>query len=424
MHYLIVGNGAASLGAIEGIRRVDPRGRITVLGREDIPGFSKALIPSFLRGEKEYGELSVRDAEYYSWRRVELMLGMEVEALDLAAGHVKIKSGGTIEYDNLLLATGCSPLTPDVPAYGGIEFFDFSEVGQLSQLKGLLPAARRAVVLGEGAEAVSLAESLAVQGIRVALVSAGHGVLTDILDFDEAEILQERMESFGVSIFSDCVVEKIIKKPEGALKGVLLEGGVFLESDLVLNAGIGQPNTSLAENAGLKVDSGVIVNRKMKTPARGVFAAGNVSLSPVVEGRGLLGPSYSSSYHQGICAGKNMAGSEVSCSKHVPVRTVRAFGMTFIQGGVPLHALGEGQTEIFRDEGREILRRLYIEEGRLKGYLLAGNVADAGIYAALLRSEIKIDTGLMSLLRKGRLDPLALPSALFSRMWEHGPCPL
>ncbi len=424
MHYLIVGNGAASLGAIEGIRNVDSRGRITVLGREDIPGFSKALIPSFLRGEKEYGELSVRDAEYYSWRSVELMLGREAEALDLAAGHVKIKGGEVIEYDSLLLATGCSPYTPDVPAFGGSGFFDFSEVGQLSQLKELLPSVRRAVVLGEGAEAVFLAESLAVQGIRVDLVSAGHGVLTDILDLEEAEILQERMKSFGVAVFCGCEIDKIIKTPEGALKGVLLNGGTFLESDLVLNAGIGKPNTFLAESAGLKVDSGVIVNRKMKASARGVFAAGNVSLSPAVEGRGLLGPSYSSSFHQGICAGKNMAGSEVSCAKHVPVRTVTAFGMTFIQGGVPLHASGEGQTEVFRDESRDISRRLYIEEGRLKGYLLVGDVADAGIYAALLRSEIKIDTGLMSFLRKGRLDPLALPSALFSRMWEHGPCPL
>lgn len=424
MRYLIIGNGPASIGAIEGIRAVDSDAEITVIGKEDIPAFSKAMIPYFLSGDKAYESLSIRDQSYYSRRRVKLVLSCEVVDIKTNDSYVLLKNGETVPYDSVLLATGADCVGINISDYGGKDFFDIFSSSQLFCLKKRLSTSRRAIVFGAGIEALCSAESLAVQGIEVTLLVSGLVLLPGLLDRTGSDILSERMKAFGVSIFFEAKIIKIVKTYDDCLKGVLLDSGVFREADLFINAASENYENKLAMSAGISTDSGIAVDRFMKTSADSVFAAGKNISQYMGLNFEFSELSFCSSYHQGMCAGKNMAGEENIYLCHKEVRTVKLFGVIICCGGFFPQSDSSRSVEAYQDEGKNIYRSIYIEEGRLKGYLLVGSVTDPGMYAALLRSEIVLDSRLLSCIREGRFDMFSLPPDIYKKMWELSPNPL
>src|SRR5688500_12439721 len=124
--YVIIGTGLAGASAVEGIREVDQRGSILLIGAEkDKPYDRQPLSKQLWTGDKSVEEVFLHDEAYYAKQRVELRLGLEVTRIDLERHSITDTQGTTYRYQRLLLATGATPRRMSVPGgdLEGINYF-------------------------------------------------------------------------------------------------------------------------------------------------------------------------------------------------------------------------------------------------------------------------------------------------------------
>jgi len=272
---VIIGGGAAGNAAAEMLRREGYVGRITVLSADaavpcDRPNLSKG----FLAGTAPVEYTLLRTPEFYAERRIDLLLGARVAAIDLAARQVELEDGTRHIYGALLLATGAEPgrlevFGAELPHVHYLRTFADSERLIASAL-----AARRAVVIGASFIGLEVAASLGARGLTVDVVAPDAIPMERILGPEVGAFIRRLHEQHEVTFHLGTTVASIGKDK------VTLGDGTVLPADLVV-VGIGvRPAVALAEAAGLPVDRGVTVDEFLETSSPGVFAAGDIARWP------------------------------------------------------------------------------------------------------------------------------------------------
>ncbi len=269
----IVGAGAAGEVAAETLRREGYHGSITLLGTEpegpvDRPNLSK----DYLAGTAPEAWIPLRDAEFYLTQEIELITGVAVTAIPPGNQHLVLADGRRIEWDRLLLATGAEPVRLSIPGAERIQY-----LRSLSDSRAIIAAAagaRRAVVIGASFIGLEVAASLRTRGLEVHVVAPERRPLERVMGVEVGAFVRSVHEEHGVVFHLGSRPRAI----EGG--GVVLEGGETLPADLVV-AGVGvRPRTALAEQAGLALDRGVLVDEFLETSRPGVLAAGDIARWP------------------------------------------------------------------------------------------------------------------------------------------------
>lgn len=198
MDYVIIGNSAAAIGAVEGIRSVDREGKIKLFSKEPYPAYSRPLISYYLSGKVTQKKMLYRDPSFYERLQVDVYLGTEVQGLKLQEKEVILPSGETVQYDRLLLATGGKPIIPPIPGreYAGVStFLTWDDVKALE--KELFPGIK-VLVIGAGLIGLKAAEALVKRETNVTIAELSNRVLSAILDEASAQIVQNHLEEQGV----------------------------------------------------------------------------------------------------------------------------------------------------------------------------------------------------------------------------------
>ena len=152
MRYVVIGNSAAAVGAIEAIRRYDQDNPITVIADEPHPTYSRPLITYLLGGLVSEERMLYRPPDFYQQYEVEPMLGVRVVHVESQERELTLAGGGTLSYDKLLIATGGVPFVPSVPG-GDLEgIFTFSRWDDARRMRHFIEAygVRQAMVVGGG----------------------------------------------------------------------------------------------------------------------------------------------------------------------------------------------------------------------------------------------------------------------------------
>ncbi len=263
---VIVGAGAAAYAAADTLRREGFRGAITLLGAEetgpvDRPNLSK----EYLTGEapEEWMPLAMPAG-------VEVRTGRRVTGIDVAGRRAVLADGSAVSWDALLLATGVEVARLDVP---GSDLPHVHTLRSLADGKAIIAGAakaKRAVVVGAGFIGLEVAASLRKLGVAVDAVAPAPP-LEKVLGPEVGAFLKRLHEEHGVVFHLGESVASI------SPAGVRLKSGAELPADLVV-VGIGvRPATGLAERAGLRTDRGILVDERLETSAKGIFAAGDVA---------------------------------------------------------------------------------------------------------------------------------------------------
>jgi NADPH-dependent 2,4-dienoyl-CoA reductase/sulfur reductase-like enzyme len=272
---VVVGGGAAGFAAAERLRRDGFDGALTMLSTDrDAPYDRPNCSKDYLAGEAPAEWMPLRDPAWYGDHDIDLQLGVEAAALDIAGKSVSLKDGRTFGYDALLLATGAEPARPPIP---GFERPDAHVLRSLSDAEAIIAAAgraRRVAVVGASFIGLETAAALRHRGLEVHVVAPEPVPLARIMGEDIGRWVRQLHEQAGVVFHLGAGVA-------GWADGRLaLEGGESLAADFVL-VGVGvRPRTALAEAAGLKTDRGVLVDAQLRTSAAGVYAAGDVARYP------------------------------------------------------------------------------------------------------------------------------------------------
>jgi NAD(P)H-nitrite reductase large subunit len=380
LKYVIIGNSAAGIGAVEGIRSIDKQGEITVITDESHHTYSRPLISYLLLGKVTEESMRYRGESFYSDNNCTLLPFTKVEKIDAATKNVVSRDGEKIPYDKLLVATGSSPF---VPPFEGLDTvkdkFTFMSLGDALSLEAALDQNKRVLIVGAGLIGLKCAEGIHERVKQITVLDLAPRILSSILDDDGAKLVQSHIESKGIEFRLSANIKNF------KANTAILDNGAAIDFDiLVLAVGV-RPNTALLSGIA-KIDKGIAVNEKSETSAPDIYAAGDCTqTNDISSGQSKIMALLPNAYIQGECAGINMAGGEKIFDKAIPMNAIGFFGLHIITAGSYV-----GKVHAETASGN--YRRLFYSDNKLNGYILIGNIEKAGIYTSLIRERTPLDT--------------------------------
>lgn len=378
MHYVIIGNSAAAVGCIEGIRQIDRTGPVTVLSRENHHTYSRPLISYLLAGKTDAARMRYRPADFYRATGCTLRAGRAVTRIRAAEKQVLLADGSSVAYDKLLVATGSRALVPPIPGLETVaQQFTFMSLDDATALRRALTRNSRVLILGAGLIGLKCAEGIARLAGQVTLVDLAPRILPNVLDGAAAAMVQAHLERQQLTF----ILDESVQAFDGDT--ALLAGGRNLPFDVLVVAVGVRPETALLEAAGGQVEAGIVTDACCRTTLPDIYAAGDcVESYDLTTGRRRVLALWPNAYMQGECAGVNMAGGEKRYERAIPMNATRLWGLPVLTAGSY-----EGTAYVAKDRQRPAYKKLVTGDGRLKGYILVGEVARAGIYTALIREQ-------------------------------------
>ncbi len=272
---VIVGGGAAGFAAAEMLRRRGYSGSLTMLSDDAAPPVDRPnLSKDYLAGSAPEDWLPLRPDTFYADNGIDLRLGTKVGGINVKTREVALGGGATLPYDRLLLATGAEPVHLPMPGADQKHVYLLRTLADCRAIIAAAAGARHAVVIGASFIGLEVAASLRARNIEVHVVAPEARPMERILGAEMGDFIRPLHEEHGVVFHLQDTVAAI----DG--RRATLKSGATLEADLAV-VGVGvRPRLALAEQAGLAIDRGVIVNEYLETSVPGVFAAGDIARWP------------------------------------------------------------------------------------------------------------------------------------------------
>ncbi|MDQ2621696.1 MAG: FAD-dependent oxidoreductase [Actinomycetota bacterium] len=308
---VVVGASLTGAKAVEAVRESGHEGRVVLIGSEPRRPYERPpLSKEYLRGERDDAPW-VHDEAWYDQNRVELLTGHAVTAIRPRHSMVEMDGGDPVTYDRLLIATGAEPRRIDVPGNGLEGVVYLRDLESSDALGTRLADGARVAVVGAGWIGSEVAASARQMGCEVTVIEPARVPLERVLGHRMGAFYRDVHVEQGVRFLAKTGVDSF----EGAsrVERVRTSDGGTVEADLVV-VGIGvAPRTALAEQAGISVDNGVLVDASLRTELPDVFAAGDVANAwhPFYERR-IRVEHWANARRQGAAAGRALAGEEVS----------------------------------------------------------------------------------------------------------------
>jgi 3-phenylpropionate/trans-cinnamate dioxygenase ferredoxin reductase component len=308
---VIVGAGLAGAKAVETLRAEGFEGRIMLIGEEpERPYERPPLSKEYLRGEtadKPY----VHDERYYADNEIDLLESTTVRGLDAGSRELLLDGDRRLRFDGLLFATGAEPRRLDVPGsdLDGIHYL--RTVADSDRIGERIAARERLVVVGSGWIGAEAAASARQAGCDVTVIEMSTLPLERVLGPELGRLYLDIHRDHGVEFLPETTVERF--EGAGSVERVITRDGAALDAQFVV-VGIGvSPRVALAENAGLSVDNGILVDEGLEASTPGIFAAGDVANAHhPFYGRRVRIEHWANALNQGPAAARSMLGRDVS----------------------------------------------------------------------------------------------------------------
>jgi 3-phenylpropionate/trans-cinnamate dioxygenase ferredoxin reductase component len=387
--FVIVGASLAGAKAAEALRERGFDGRLVLVGSEtERPYERPPLTKEYLRGESEREKAYVHQADFYAEHDIELMSGATVTALDPAGSRVNFAGGADLAYDKLLLTTGAEPRRINVPGseLEGIHYM--RTLADCDALRERLDAGGHVAVVGAGWIGSEFAASARQRGLEVTLI--------DPLELPNERIFGREIGSFYRDVHAQQGVQLLLGQGvdafngDGAVRSVRVSDGTEVPCDFAV-VGIGvTPRVALAEDAGLEVDNGVVVDERLQSSAAGIYAAGDVASAwhPFFEQR-IRVEHWANALNQGPAAAASMLG-DTAAYERIPYFFSDQYDVGMEYSG---YATSWDQVMFRGDRDGGEFVAFWLADGRVVAGMNV-NVWDVtGDIQALIRSGLPVDKG-------------------------------
>ncbi len=280
-HVVIVGAGHAGGTLAALLRQYGLAGEITLVGEESIPPYQRPpLSKAWLKGEADAESLALKPLEFYAGNRIDFRPSVRGVSIDRARKVLALSDGSELAYDILVLATGARPIRLPIPGadLGGI--LELRTAADAEALKAALGPGRTMAVVGGGYIGLEAAASARALGADAVVLEREPRILARVAGEVLSNFFRQVHEGHGVRFLTGASVTGF-RGEGGKVTGVELADGRVIDCDLAL-VGVGAvPNQELAQEAGLAVNRGVVVDLEARTSDPAIFAIGDVTLRPM-----------------------------------------------------------------------------------------------------------------------------------------------
>ncbi|MCL4560262.1 MAG: FAD-dependent oxidoreductase [Chloroflexi bacterium] len=356
--YLIIGGGMTADAAVRGVRKIDPEGTIGLISKESQPPYNRPPLSKALWKGKPVDTI---------WRgtsnlNVELHLRQSAEQINPLEKMVIDREGTRYVYDKLLLATGGKPRR--LP-FGEDHILYYRTFDDYRRLRDLTEKYNRFAVIGGGFIGSEIAAALRMNGKDVVMLFPEDGICSRNFPKDLSAYVSEYYRQKGVRVMANVMITGVDASDHHL--SLITRAGEKIDADSVI-AGVGiQPNTELAEGAGIKVDNGILVNEFLQTNLPDIYAAGDVAsfYNPYL-GTRMRVEHEDNANTMGETAGKNLAG------EHIPYNHLPYFYSDLFELGY--EAVGEldPRLEIVSDWEEPFQKGVvyFLKDAKVRGVLL------------------------------------------------------
>ena len=366
MKIVIVGGVAAGMSCAARLRRLDEHAQIIVFEKDEHVSFANCGLPYHIGGViKERARLLVQTPESLKTTlNIDVRVFSAVTAIDPATKKVSVREARTNRvyeetYDKLVLAPGAKSLRPPLPGLNHPAIFELRNIADMDGIIArLATGAKHAVVMG-GYIGIEAAENLRLRGLEVTVVEKMPQLMGP-LDPEMAQLLQDELARHGVRVLTNCSVLGF--EDRGGRIAVKLERSEPIEADLVVFALGSQPNTDLAQAAGLKLGpcGGIAVDDHMRTSNPDIYAGGDaVESVDLVSGLPVYIPMAGPANRQGRIIADNICGRDSRYRGTQGTAILKVFDLAVAMTGLNEKALKQSGTAY---------RKVYVSPSGHAGY--------------------------------------------------------
>jgi nitrite reductase (NADH) large subunit len=364
--YLIVGDGVAGSRAAMKIKETDPGGEIHLFSEEAFPFYYRVRFPELVAGEVSLKDIVIHSREFYQNKGIFLYLEERITGGNPEKKEVVSEKGKNYPYDLLLIATGGYAFVPPIKGVEKKGVFTLRSMKDALQFKEYLSGVKQAILVGGGLVGLETGGALLRRGVKVAVIEHNPRILPRQMDTEGAKILQGKMEEMGFSFYLTGQSEEILGGEK--VEGLRLKDGRGVEGQMVIiSAGV-RPNIQLATQMGIETKNGILVDDRMETKIKGIFAAGDVA-----EHRGRVYGIWPAAQRQGEIAGVNMAGGNALYGGTVVSNTLKVVGIDLTSIG-EIDAEGKLECLVRSDRERCTYCKVTLKEDKIVGCILLGEI--------------------------------------------------
>lgn len=409
--YLIIGNSAAAMGGVAGIRGRDADGLITIVNREQRGAYYRPLISYLLGGKVDEGKMPYRPSAMGE-SNLRLLQGVEARRIDVGGRIVETADGQSLGFENLLVATGGRPIVPkDLPGREAEGVFTFTTWDDAEKVRDFIEEneVKEAVVVGGGLIGLKCVEALTALRIKTTIAELAERILSTAFDETASQLALNSLKKAGAEVRCSTTASRILTK-EGKVAGVALTDGTEVSCSLVVFTIGVAPEKSIVEGTAIRTDRGILVDSSMRTSVEGIYAAGDVAQAEdLLSGEKRCIAILPLAYRQGFIAGSNMAGGEAKYEGGLVMNAVDVCDLPTISVGMT-SPQGEGYEVLsVLDEKAPVYKKIVLKDDRIVGAIFVGQIDRAGIITGLIKKRISV-SGFKSLLLTDAFGLLSLPA--------------
>lgn len=375
MKTIIIGGSGAGITCADTLRKHDAEMEITVVGKENILPYYRVQLSHMLCKEEVGQGFYLKDRKYYEEKNIDLLIGREVININKFNKEITLDDGTTQKYDKLVFAVGSNNFVPPIEGIQNRGVFNLRNFSDLININTHMKDKQKVVIIGGGLLGIEAAWAFRNAGKDVTILEFAPRLMARQLSEKASELVEAEIRRCGIKVFTGKSTNSIIGN--GVVEKLELVSGEIIEADAVLfSIGI-RPELKLAKDVELKIDKSIVVNEKMETSEKDIFAIGDC-----VEVNGLCLGIWPLAVQTGKIAAMSILGKEESFVVNPPMVILKALEIGVYSAGDIY--LNDNQIELGDSNNYKLFT---FKDNRLTGVNLIG--------------DTKLSTKVMSMLSQG-----------------------
>lgn len=383
MRVIVIGNGISGTIFAKTLRELDRNVEIDVFAGEKYHYYPRPNLIDFLAERIPFERLFAFSDDWYSKQKIQIRLSQPVKKILPESQEIELDEGHRESYDRLVVANGSFSFVPPFQGTDKKGIFTLWSVDDAYRILEYLVDHPNVVVIGGGLLGLEIARALKTRGAEVGVVEFFDRLLPRQLDQRGASILQTHIERMGIKVRVGTVTEEFLGREE--VRGLRFKGGDRWNADMALVAAGARPNVSLAQEAKLEVDRGLIVNDFLQTSEPLIYGVGDA-----VQHKGRVYGIIPASFDQARQAAHNVFGQEKEYFGTIPSNTLKVMGVHLTSIGV-VNPEGNDFDELrkeIREEG--IYKKVVLQNGVIVGAIWMGTKEGVNDITRLIAQKIDV----------------------------------